>query len=64
MEIGVDYIYPGKGGQEVGAGVTVLDVNNDGWDDFFQAGGVFQSKLWLNKNGRFIDATSCITWIF
>lgn len=56
-EIGVDYIYPGGHGQEVGAGVTIIDVNNDGWDDFFQAAGVYKSKLWLNKKGKFIDVT-------
>lgn len=55
--VGVDYIYPGGDSQEVGAGVTVIDINNDGWDDFFQTGGVFQSKLWLNKKGKFVDAT-------
>lgn len=54
---GITYNYPGNDYQEVGAGVTVLDVNNDGWDDIFQSGGVFPSKLWLNKNGTFIDAT-------
>lgn len=57
QELGVDYIYPGGHSQEVGAGVCILDVNNDGWDDFFQSGGVFESKLWINKNGYFIDAT-------
>lgn len=57
-ELGVDYIYPGGHSQEVGAGVTIIDVNNDGWDDFFQSGGVYPSKLWLNKGGRFIDVTS------
>lgn len=55
--IGINYIYPGNDNQEVGAGVTILDVNNDGWDDIFQSGGVFESKLWINKNGKFIDAT-------
>lgn len=55
--VGLSYIYPGNDNQDVGAGITILDVNNDGWEDFFQAGGVFQSKLWLNKKGRFIDVT-------
>lgn len=55
--VGLTYIYPGNDNQEVGGGVVVLDVNNDGWDDFFQAGGVFPSKLWINKKGTFIDAT-------
>ncbi len=56
-KVGLNYIYPGNDNQEVGSGIVVFDVNNDGWDDFFQAGGVFQSKLWINKKGKFIDAT-------
>lgn len=55
---GIDYNYPGNDYQEVGAGVTIIDVNNDGWDDIFQSGGVFTSKLWLNVKGKFVDATS------
>ncbi len=55
-QAGLTYIYPGNDNQEVGGGVIVFDVNNDGWDDFFQAGGVFASKLWINKRGRFVDA--------
>lgn len=57
-ECGIDYNYPGNDYQEVGAGVTVIDVNNDGWDDVFQSGGVFPSKLWINKKGKFIDGTA------
>lgn len=57
-EVGIDYQFPGNDYQEVGAGVTVLDVNNDGWDDIFQAGGIFPSKLWLNQKGKFIDASA------
>ena len=57
-QLGLNYIYPGNDNQEVGSGVVVLDVNNDGWDDFFQAGGVFPSKLWINKKGKFADATA------
>ena len=54
---GMNYIYPGNDHQEAGAGVTILDVNNDGWDDVFQAGGIFSSKLWLNKHGVFVDVS-------
>lgn len=57
-EKGIGYNYPGNDYQEVGAGVTIIDVNNDGWDDIFQSGGVFASKLWLNEKGKFVDATS------
>lgn len=57
-QVGLNYVYPGVDYQEVGAGICVLDVNNDGWDDFFQSGGVFSSKLWVNHKGFFIDETS------
>jgi hypothetical protein len=56
-EVGLTYIYPGNDHQEVGAGMVVMDVNNDGWDDIFQAGGIFPSKLWINKEGTFVDAS-------
>ena len=56
-EKGLNYIYPGNEFQMAGGGVMVIDVNNDGWDDFFQSGGVFNSKLWLNAKGTFVDAT-------
>ncbi|MFT7157038.1 MAG: hypothetical protein ACI8Q1_002053 [Parvicella sp.] len=56
-EVGLDYMYPGTDHQEVGAGITILDINNDGWDDIFQSGGIFPSKLWINKKGKFVDAT-------
>ncbi len=56
--VGLNYIYPGNDNQEVGSGIVVMDVNNDGWDDFFQAGGVFPSKLWINKKGKFVDASA------
>ena len=56
-EIGLDYIYPGNGFQMAGAGLMVIDINNDGWEDFFQSGGVFDSKLWINEHGIFRDAT-------
>lgn len=54
---GMTYMYPGNDYQEVGAGVTIIDVNNDGWEDVFQAGGIFPSKLWLNKGGFFEDTS-------
>lgn len=57
-EAGLDYIYPGNDFQMVGGGLMVIDVNNDGWEDFFQSGGVFDSKLWLNNRGKFSDATN------
>ncbi len=56
-EKGINYIFPGSDNQEVGAGLTVFDVNGDGWDDIFQTGGIFASKLWLNEKGKFVDAT-------
>lgn len=40
-----------------GGGVLVIDVNNDGWEDVFQSGGVFNSKLWINQKGQFVDGT-------
>ncbi|MES2800693.1 MAG: CRTAC1 family protein [Bacteroidota bacterium] len=57
FEMGLDYIYPGTDHQEIGAGVIVFDINNDGWDDIFQCGGTFPSKLWLNQEGKFTDVT-------
>ena len=55
--IGIDYIYPGNDFQMAGGGLMVIDVNNDGWEDFFQSGGVFDSKLWINDHGSFFDGT-------
>jgi ASPIC and UnbV/FG-GAP-like repeat len=54
---GLDYQYPGITNYQIGGGVTVVDVNNDGWDDIFQAGGLFKSKLWINHHGKFKDET-------
>ena len=54
-DIGLDYYFPGIGNQVVGAGITVIDINNDGWEDLFQSGGVFASKLWINQKGKFVD---------
>lgn len=56
-EVGLDYTYPGNQFQMAGTGLMVIDVNNDGWEDLFQCGGVFDAKLWINVNGKFIDAT-------
>ena len=56
-EVGLDYTYPGNQFQMAGTGLMVIDVNNDGWEDLYQCGGVFDSKLWLNVKGEFIDAT-------
>lgn len=54
---GLNYIYPGNDFQMAGGGLTIIDINNDGWEDLFQAGGVFPSKLWLNNKGQFVDAS-------
>lgn len=56
-EVGLTYIYPGNEFQMAGGGVLVIDVDNDGWEDLYQAGGVFNSKLWRNQEGHFYDAT-------
>ena len=55
--IGVDYRYSGNEFQMAGGGLMVIDANNDGWDDFFQCGGVFDSRLWINDKGTFYDGT-------
>jgi hypothetical protein len=54
-KVGLYYDYPGITNYQIGGGVTVLDVNNDGWDDIFQAGGIFPSHLWINHHGKFKD---------
>ena len=42
-----------------GGGAVVFDMNNDGWDDLFLAGGVDNNKLYLNnKNGTFSDISA------
>lgn len=56
--LGLDYIYPGNEYQIAGGGIMVIDVNNDGWEDLFQSGGVFPSKLWINQKGEFSDQTA------
>jgi hypothetical protein len=57
-EVGVDYSYPGNDFQMAGGGLMVIDANNDGWEDFYQCGGVFSSKLWINEKGTFVDKTA------
>jgi enediyne biosynthesis protein E4 len=54
---GLTYIYPGNEFQMAGGGLMIIDVNNDGWEDLFQSGGVFESKLWMNEKGKFVDRT-------
>jgi len=57
-EVGMNYRYEGNEFQMAGGGLMVIDVNNDGWEDIYQCGSVFDSKLWINKKGYFSDATS------
>lgn len=57
-KVGLTYDFPGNDKQEIGAGITIIDVNNDGWDDIFQSCGIFSNKLWLNNKGKFIDVTT------
>jgi len=56
--LGLDYRYPGNDFQMAGGGLMVIDFNNDGWEDLFQCGGIFPSKLWRNDKGKFVDVTS------
>ena len=40
----------------LGGGACILDINNDGWDDIFLAGGMGDDQLYLNnKNGTFTN---------
>ena len=55
--VGLNYNYPGISNLQIGGGICVFDYNNDGWDDIFQAGGLFNSKLWKNNKGHFIDVS-------
>lgn len=55
--VGLNYRYPGIQNHQIGGGVTVFDFDDDGWDDIFQAGGLFPSRLWRNENGKFVDVT-------
>lgn len=56
--VGLNYNYPGISNLQIGGGVCVFDYNNDGWDDIFQAGGLFKSKLWKNNKGVFVDVSA------
>jgi hypothetical protein len=43
---------------DIGAGVIVLDLNNDGWEDLYLPGTVTADKLYENqKDGTFKDVT-------
>ncbi|MEI8135399.1 MAG: FG-GAP-like repeat-containing protein [bacterium] len=45
-----------SGSSDAGPGAVVIDVNNDGWDDLYMAGGFDSDKLFLNmKDGTFMD---------
>jgi enediyne biosynthesis protein E4 len=56
--VGMNHRHQGNSFQVFGGGVMVFDFNNDGWEDVFQCGGLFQSKLWMNDKGVFKDVTS------
>ncbi len=58
LKKGLTYIYPGIDLLDTGAGVTIIDANNDGWDDIVQCAGIFKTKLWINNKGFFEDKTS------
>lgn len=55
--IGLDYNFPGHHYQMAGGGLSVIDINNDGWEDIIQSGGFFETKLWINNKGKFEDKT-------
>ena len=43
-----------SGVAEAGPGVVIFDLNGDGWDDIYMAGGFDSDKIFLNmKNGTF-----------
>src|SRR5437588_1888497 len=47
-----------SGAGDAGPGVVVFDLNGDGWDDFYLAGGQDSDKIFLNMgNGTFQDVT-------
>ena len=54
-EVGINHqfqVYEGF----LGGGACILDINNDGWDDIFLAGGMGDDQLYLNnKNGTFTN---------
>ena len=46
---------------DIGGGVVVLDVNNDGWEDLYLPGTLGPDKLYLNqKDGTFQDIADSI----
>src|SRR5258708_776377 len=46
------------GAGEAGAGVVILDLNGDGWDDIYMPGGLDSDKLYINMHdGTFRDVT-------
>jgi hypothetical protein len=54
----MNHRHQGNSFQVTGGGVMVFDFNNDGWEDVFQCGGIFHSRLWMNDKGVFKDVTS------
>lgn len=61
-QVGLNYIYPGISSDfQIEGGLLVFDYNNDGWDDIYQTGGQFESKLYKNMgDGTFSDVTSFV----
>lgn len=56
-EAGINHIFNIYQGT-FGGGVVVFDMNNDGYEDLFLAGGIDNNKLYLNnQNGTFSDVT-------
>lgn len=52
---GIDHKYEVYEGT-FGGGVTVLDINNDGWEDLYITGGIKSDRLYINKGkGIFED---------
>jgi len=46
------------GAEEAGPGVVIFDLNGDGWDDIYMAGGYDSDKIFLNmKDGTFKDVS-------
>src|SRR5258708_667349 len=44
------------GTQNIGPGVVIFDLDNDGWDDIYMAGGLDSDKLYRNMHdGTFMD---------